>query len=217
MARIAARTEPLLNSAEPTQQSLKSAQTRARLIEATIRCLVKFGYSNTTTLKVAGEAGLSRGAMLHHFENGSALMQATIGELMDRRLRAFRRAVDNPAPDVRTLVRTYWNQLLSPTFTAFLELAIASRTDKGLARILEPAQERFRERWYELAIQLFPEWQQDRGSFDLALALTQNTVEGMAINQMTRGSDDAMTEPVLDNLEQQILALRPKRKSQVQR
>lgn len=213
MARTAARKAPAARPvAEPTQQALKSAQTRARLIEATIRCLIKYGYSSTTTLKVAAEAGMSRGAMLHHFENGGALMQATIGELMERRLRAFRRAVDNPAPDVHTLVRTYWKQLLSQTFTAFVELAIASRTDKDLAKILEPAQEQFRDRWYELAIQLFPEWQQDRKSFDLALALTQNTVEGMAINRMIHGCDEAMIDPVLDNLEAQILALRPKKK-----
>ena len=212
MALRTARKPVPRKATELSQQALKSAQTRARLIEATIRCLIEFGYSSTTTLKVASEAGLSRGAMLHHFENGGALMQATIAELMERRLRGFRRAVENPAPDVRTLVRTYWKQLLSPTFTAFVELAIASRTDQALASILEPAQAQFRDRWHELAIQLFPEWQQDRRSFDLALALTQNTVEGMAINRMIHGCDEAMIDPVLKNLEMQILALRPKPK-----
>jgi AcrR family transcriptional regulator len=209
MARTAVKAAALRTSSEPTQQALKSAQTRARLIDATMRCLVKYGYSDTTTPKVAAEAGLSRGAMLHHFENGGALMQATIAELLEKRLRAFRRAVDAPSPDVRTLVRTYWKQLLSPTFVAFLELAIAARTDKSLAKILEPAQAEFRERWYELAVQLFPQWQQDRAKFDLALALTQNTVEGMAINRLMHGCDEAIIEPVLENLENQIVALRP--------
>jgi AcrR family transcriptional regulator len=209
MARTALKSSAPKSSFEPTQQALKSAQTRARLIESTIRCLVKFGYSGTTTPKVAAEAGLSRGAMLHHFENGGALMQATIAELLDRRLRAFRRAAASPGSDVRTLVRTYWKQLLSPTFVAFVELAIAARTDNNLARILEPAQAEFRERWYELAVQLFPQWQQDRKAFDLALALTQNTVEGMAINRLIHGCDEAMIDPVLDNLEAQIIALRP--------
>lgn len=213
LARTATKKMPARSSAEPTLQALKSAQTRARLIEATIACLVKYGYSDTTTLKVATEAGLSRGAMLHHFDNGGALMQATIAELMERRLRGFRRAVDNPAPDVRTLVRTYWNQLLSPTFTAFVELAIASRTDKPLALILEPAQQEFRNRWYDLAIQLFPEWQENRLTFDLALALTQNMVEGMAINRLIHGCAEEMIDPVLDNLEAQILALRPRTKA----
>ena len=210
MARTALRTSAAKPSFEPTQQALKSAQTRARLIEATIQCLVKYGYSGTTTPKVAAEADLSRGAMLHHFENGGALMQATIAELLDRRLRAFRRAAANPGDDVRTLVRTYWKQLLSPAFVAFVELAIAARTDSSLARILEPAQAEFRQRWYELAVQLFPQWQNDRTAFDLALALTQNTVEGMAINRLIHGCEESMIGPVLDNLETQIVALRPK-------
>lgn len=209
MRRTALNIAASRSNGEPTQQALKSAQTRARLIESTIRCLVKFGYSGTTTPKVASEAGLSRGAMLHHFESGGALMQATIAELLDRRLRAFRRAVGSPTSDVRTLVRTYWKQLLSPSFVAFIELAIAARTDKNLARILEPAQAEFRERWYELAVQLFPAWQEDRKAFDLALALTQNTVEGMAINRLIHGCDEQMIDPVLDNLEAQIIALRP--------
>ena len=195
---------------ERTQQAMKSAQTRARLVEACITCLIKHGYSDTTTLKVASEAGLSRGAMLHHFENGGALMQATIAELMDRRLRAFRRGADREKADVHSLVHTYWKQMLRPTFTAYVELAIASRTDKDLARILEPAQTEFRQRWYDLAIDLFPAWQKDRNAFNLALALTQNTIEGMAINRMIHGIDEAMIEPVLDNLEKQIVDLRPK-------
>lgn len=199
---------PSRAAGEPTQQSVKSAQTRARLIDATIRCLVKYGYSDTTTPKVSAEAGLSRGAMLHHFENGGALMQAAIAELNEKRLRAFRRGVDATGHDVKTLVRTYWKQLLSPAFIAFLELAIASRTDKGLAQILEPAQVEFRKRWYGLAIDLFPEWQSDKTKFRLALAVSQSTLEGMAINRLIHGLDEDMIEPVLASLEEQILALR---------
>lgn len=208
MARTALRKAASRPAGEPTQQALKSAQTRARLIDATIRCLVKCGYANTTTPRVAADAGLSRGAMLHHFENGGALMQAAISELHEKRLRAFRRAVDIEH-DVHTLVRNNWKQLSSPAFIAFHELAIAARTDSDLARILIPAQEDFRSRWYRLAIDLFPEWQLEPARFDLALALSQNTLEGMAINRLTHGIDEAMVEPILANLEEQIKALKP--------
>jgi AcrR family transcriptional regulator len=195
--------------APPTQQSLKSVQTKKRLIEGAIRCIVKFGYSKTTTSRVAAEAGLSRGAMLHHFENGDALMHAVIAELHDKRLRAVRRSGDITGRDVHEVVRTYWNQLSSPSFTAFHELSIAARTDLGLARILEPAQAEFRERRYALSIDAFPEWQKNRSSFDLALALSQQTIEGMAINRLVHGLDEAMVEPLLTNLEKQIQALKP--------
>lgn len=195
---------------EPTAQALKSAKTRMRLIEATIRCLVKYGYANTTTPKVAEEAGLSRGAMLHHFENGRQLMLATLSELHNKRLRAFRRAVGTLDHDARTLLHTYWGQLLRPNFIAFQELAMAARTDKQLAATLEPVQLEFRERWHDLAIELFPEWRDDPHAFEIALAMTQNTLEGMAINLMTSSIDEASIKLVLEHLEKQILELRPK-------
>ena len=193
----------------PTQQWLKSAQTKKRLIEGAIRCIVKFGYSKTTTSRVASEAGLSRGAMLHHFENGEALMRAVIAELNDKRLRAIRRTGDIASRGVHEVVRAYWDQLSSSSFTAFHELSIAARTDQGLAQILEPAQAEFRERRYALSIEAFPEWQKNRKNFDLALALSQQTIEGMAINRLVHGLDEAMVEPLLTNLERQIQELKP--------
>ncbi len=194
---------------ELTLQASKSAKTRARLIEATIRCLVKHGYSKTTTPKVALEAGLSRGAMLHHFDSGRQLMQATLVELNKKRLRAFRSAAETKDHNVRTLVRAYWAQLLRPTFIAFHELATAARTDKELAETLDPVRVEFRERWHELAIELFPEWRQDLRRFDLSLALCQNLLEGMALNRLTNGVEERDIEAVLVHLEHQILELRP--------
>jgi AcrR family transcriptional regulator len=194
---------------ELSLQAGKSAKTRARLIEATIRCLVKHGYSKTTTPKVALEAGLSRGAMLHHFDSVRQLMQATLMELNKKRLRAFRSAAETKDHNVRTLVRAYWAQLLRPTFIAFHELATAARTDKELAETLDPVRVEFRERWHELAIELFPEWRQDLRRFDLSLALCQNLLEGMALNRLTNGVEERDIEAVLVHLEQQILELRP--------
>ncbi len=66
----------------------------------------------------------------------------------------------------------------------------------------------FRQRWYDLAIQLFPDWQRDLERFNLALALSQNLLEGLAINRLTHGVDENMIEAVLVSLEQQIFALR---------
>lgn len=197
----------------PKQQALKRAQTRARLIEATVRCIVKYGYANTTTPLIATEAGLSRGAMLHHFENGSALIKAAVAELHEKRLRAFRRAADMNDHDVSTLVHTYWRQVQKPTFIAFHELALAARTNADLARILQPLQVEFREKFNDQAVQLFPEWQDNPEQFERAMALSQTMLEGMAINLLTGAIDQEMVEPMLKLLEDQIRAMRPKGKS----
>ena len=214
MARGSVKAGPVQRAARPpsmtpTLQSLKSAQTRAKLIEATIRCIVRLGYANTTTPQVAAEAGLSRGAMLHHFENGAALIKAAIVELHEKRLRAFRRAAETDNHDTATLVRTYWKQVQKPAFVAFHELALAARSNADLARILQPLQIEFRERFNQQAVQLFPEWHADRRGFDLAMALSQTMLEGMAIQILTGAIDSAMVEPLLTQLEQQIRDLNP--------
>lgn len=194
----------------PTLQATKAAQTRTRLIEATVRCLVKHGYANTTTPKVAEEAGLSRGAMMHHFENGTALIKAAITELHEKRLRAFRRAVDKPDHEVSDLVESYWRQLQKPAFIAFHELAVAARTDAELASILKPLQDEFREKFNAQAEQLFSEWADSPANFSLAMTLSQTILEGMAISVQTGGMDVAKVEPMLRHLEGQISALMPR-------
>lgn len=194
---------------EPGRQVRKSAATRARLIEATISCLVKHGYARTVTPLVAAEAGLSRGAMLHHFANGDALIRATIVELHERRLNAFRRASQAHMGDVRAMVRGYWQQLQKPGFIAFQELAMAARTDPGLAAILLPLQDEFAQKFQALAGQLYPEWTGEPGRFDLAMALSQTLMEGMRIASLTGAMGDRLIEPLLDFLESSVRALRP--------
>lgn len=209
--RVAAPTRRIRTARDkgPQVQAAKAALTRARLIEATVRCLVKYGYANTTTPKVAHEAELSRGAMMHHFDNGTALIKATIAELHEKRLRAFRRAADKPVHEVVDLVETYWRQLQKPAFIAFHELAVAARTDAELAEILKPLQDEFREKFNAQAEQLFPEWASSPENFDLAMTLSQTILEGMAISLQTGAMDAEKVEPMLRYLEDQIAALAP--------
>lgn len=203
---------PRSQSAEgaPTRQSLKSAQTRGRLIEATIQCLVNVGYAGTTTPLVATEAGLSRGAMLHHFENSATLIRATIVELHERRLRAFRRSSEITEHDPATMVGAYWKQVQKPAFVAFHELAMAARTDAQLEQIMAPLQVEYRERFNAEAGALFPEWHSAPEQFAKAMALSQTLIEGMATGLMTGALDEAMVPALLKMLEDQVRAMRPK-------
>lgn len=200
---------------EPSRQSLKSAATRARLVDATIRCLVQHGYANTVTPMVAAEAQLSRGAMLHHFASGDALIRATIVELHERRLKAFRRASQANVGDVRAMVRDYWHQLQKPGFIAFQELAMAARTDAALAEILLPLQTEFTEKFQALAGQLYPDWAQEPERLSLAMALSKILMEGIQIATLTGAMDESLVEPLLDFLEMNVAALRPGREAEM--
>src|SRR4051812_49868558 len=80
----------------------RSRATQQRLLDATIDCLIKYGWSGTTTTIVAETAGVSRGAQLHHYPTKSALVLAAVEHLTQRRadeLRAEAAALPATAPD----------------------------------------------------------------------------------------------------------------------
>jgi AcrR family transcriptional regulator len=189
-------------------QAQKSASTRELIVDAAIRCFVEFGYSRTTTTLIAERAGLSRGAMLHHFPSRIAVVRAAVEHLHAKRLRAFRRAAGLPpgADSVHSSVEAYWRHVRHPMFVAFFELAVAARTDKELADILRPAQEAFEREWFQAAVDVFPEWRGRDDQFALALDLSRYVLEGMAISFLTL-KENERDKRVLRYLEEKIREL----------
>ena len=183
-----------------TWQQTKSQNTRNTILDAAIRCFYKFGYNNTTTEKIANEAGVSRGAMLHHFPSRADLIKAAVRHLNSKRLELFKREESSVQSDathtrVEEGIDTYWAQLNTPYFVVFHELQIAARTDAELYSVLIPAIEELDRAWAVTVREVFP---------DLALSpeivranwLTLLLLEGMAANQHTRAlngvSDDLL-------------------------
>ena len=62
-------------------QEERTRAMRARLLEATIECLVERGWAGTSTTVVSQRAGVSRGAQLHHFPTKNALVLAAVEHL----------------------------------------------------------------------------------------------------------------------------------------
>ena len=192
-------------------QARKSAATRDQIIRAAIRCIVESSYSKATTMKIAESAGLSRGATLHHFPSKMDIIRAAVDYLHEKRLQAFRRSIREIPPGadmVHLAVHSYWAHVNHPIFVAFIELSVAARTDPELREILRPAQLAFDHEWYTTAREVFPEWQSDPKAFDLALNLTQQLMEGMAISFYTHAREDNK-EQLLNFLEEKLRELKP--------
>ncbi|MBF6202310.1 TetR/AcrR family transcriptional regulator, partial [Nocardia cyriacigeorgica] len=107
-----------------------------RLLDATIDCLVEYGYTGTTTPRVAERAGVTRGAQVHHFGSKHDLVVAAINHLAERRVAAAMsemtqvRVGDDP---VGTALEFLWDLHQGPLFVATVELWVAGRTDPVLA------------------------------------------------------------------------------------
>lgn len=190
-------------------QAQKSASTRNLIVEAAIKCFVDLGYARTTTTVIADKAGLSRGAMLHHFPSKLDVVRAAVEHLHAKRLRALRKAMAKGPVDgdhVRQGVETYWGHVNHPLFVAFFELAVAARTDRELADILRPAQESFEQEWHAATLEVFPEWRDNVGNFDLAFDLSRYVLEGMAISFLTH-KETERDKRVLEYLQLKIREL----------
>jgi AcrR family transcriptional regulator len=142
-------------------QEERSAETRKRLLDATVDCLYDRGYAGTTTAEIAARAGVSKGAHLHHFPTKDHLVVSALEYLFDLRLAASRDAEmvknlpanksERLAAIIDLLVPVYQGKV----FYAWLELVVASRTDVALREAVRRASERFSKNILEIWRELF--------------------------------------------------------------
>lgn len=179
---------------EKGKQARRSQSTRRALLDTTIRCLVKYGYHDTTYVKISEESGFSRGAMRHHFPSRVDIMKATIEYLHEKRLAAFCKAAKNiPANKNRSKanIKALWQHVNHPLFMVFIDLSLAARRDHELDAILRPAQETFRRECYFAALELFPEWVERREQLRTAIDLALYMMEGMVLDNLSSGGERA--------------------------
>lgn len=121
-------------------QAQRSAEMRTRLLDATVECLVAHGYAGTSTHRVVELAGVTRGAMVHHFRSKEDLVGAAVEYLAEHRAKAAVRELGRvtATPDPVAAALDYlWEAHQGPIFAATVELWIAARTDPVLAQQVE--------------------------------------------------------------------------------
>jgi AcrR family transcriptional regulator len=134
---------------------------RARLLDATVDCLVDHGYAELSTNDVVRRAGVSRGALAHHFPTKAELVAAAGERLIEQRTAEFRASFSTMAPSRRTIAQALdllWSYYEGPTFAALLELIVAARTNPELRGVLAEGPERITAAALEVFVDFFPEF-----------------------------------------------------------
>jgi AcrR family transcriptional regulator len=147
-------------------QEERSAETRRRLLDATVACLFERGYAGTTTTEIATRAGVSRGAQLHHFPKKDELVVSALEYVFELRLNELSAAIAEPPPGDREnriaiLIDAMWPMFKGPTFYAWLELVVASRTDPALNEAVRAAGDRFGQ-GFKVGLRAILDWPPDR-------------------------------------------------------
>ncbi len=194
-------------TADKTWQQTKSEKTRTLILEAALNCFYDLGYSSTTTEKVSRSAGVSRGAMLHHFPSRLELIRAAVLYLNEKRLALFETQelkINEGAEHSRVNegIDAYWEQLHSPLFTIYHELQVAARTDNDLAEVLVSANDELDKSWRKVARSVYPDLVLSR-EFQNATLLSMYLLEGMAV----RNVDSRVSEQMISLLKGQLAAM----------
>lgn len=141
-------------------QEQRSAQMRERLLDATIDCLVEFGYAGTTTLRVSAKAGVTRGAQVHHFRSKTDLVVAAIKHLAAKRTESALREFDGigvTGDSFDPILDFLWEVHRGPMFLATAELWVAARTDRTLAAELAGVEPFVNNALFEAVSRLVPD------------------------------------------------------------
>jgi AcrR family transcriptional regulator len=169
-------------------QEEKSAETRRRLLEAAINCLVERGYANTTTSEIADRAGLSRGAQLYHFPRKEELLASAVVHLFEMLVGEMKEKVSRLTNenDRRAMaIDLLWEIAQGRLTTAWIEIVVASRTDSHLRESVSKHSDRaadFLDRSFK---ELFPRPQGAGPYYELIPQMVVMLLEGMALEGKT--------------------------------
>ena len=164
---------------------------RARLLEATVECLVERGFSHTSTTVVSERAGVSRGAQLHHFPTKNDLVVAAVEHLTEVRgadLAAAAARLPTGKRRTRAVLQMLADHFTGPVFTAALELWVAARTDEALLAAVAPLEQKVGRDTHRLTVELLGADESLPGVRELVQA-TLDLVRGLGLANTI--SDDA--------------------------
>lgn len=165
----------------------RSAEMQNRILRATTDCLIKYGYHRMTTTMVADRAAVSRGAFLHHFRTKEELVLAAVQHLFDRRNAEFLDAFKHLPPDAdrpAAALDLLWRIVGGDSFYAWLELAVAGRSDEKLGKRVRELGARTALAVEHTFRDLFPPPRTPNPFFDTAPKFVFAVLQGLALDRL---------------------------------
>jgi AcrR family transcriptional regulator len=142
-----------------TQEERRVA-TKTSLLEATLYCLGRDGFAATSISAITEQAGVSRGALLHHYPTKDELIAHAILHFYRQRLARFKKQLlgaDTSRFSFEDRLRVLKDDFATWYHTA-LEIEVAMRTNDEIARIEESLSAPDHEEMSKEYEQLFPEF-----------------------------------------------------------
>jgi AcrR family transcriptional regulator len=107
-------------------QAERTAETRRRILDAVVESIAEVGFQRTTATEIARRAGVTWGAVQHHFGAKGGILEAVLEDTFERfEARLGDIATDLPlARRVSLFVERAWEHFASPHFRSTFEILL---------------------------------------------------------------------------------------------
>ena len=173
----------------PRTQAERSAGTREKILSVAIDLLYQKGLRDTSTVDIARAAGVSRGALLHHYPTKEELLKEALRFLLRKEIdniRGMASDIDRGALDTEGFFDALWQKFSGPLFMVTLEYVTASRTDPAIKSALQPVAYEFNASLDEIWELFFTESSVPPGERRKALTATLCFMRGMGTQTVWR-------------------------------
>lgn len=170
-------------------QEERTAATRARLIEATLDLLLAKGYAATTTVDIAARAGLTRGALSHHFSGKDELVVEAFDHhltLVTADIRTYASHVRSGTMKLDDFIDRVWTIMSGRFFMLTLEEITAARHNDYLRTRMATRTVEFHARLDDIWRYFFSETGLKSGEVEVMLNATLCLLRGMGVQTILR-------------------------------
>ena len=187
-------------------QEERSATTRRELVRAAADSIADVGLNQSTITVIAAQAGVTSGAIQHHFASRDELLLAVVEE--------FGKALaDDPATHegdaepvarrVRSIVQRYWSLFGGRQYLAVMKIWLGTHVDAPLYREITGQMRWFEKRFDREWVELFSDCGATPQSIANARHVALATMRGLALS-LSFTKDRARTAAEVALLEEMV-------------
>lgn len=188
-ARGGAGFLPDASAPQRRTQAERSHATQQRILSVTLELLLEKGLRDTSTVDVARTAGISRGALLHHYPSRQALLQEALRHRLNAEIAdtaAMAEAIKTDEMDLDGFLHEMWRRFSGSLFMITMEFLTAARTDPAIREALVPVAQDYNRQLDEIWDRLLADIPGIRSQRRVALNATLCLLRGMATQSIWR-------------------------------
>jgi AcrR family transcriptional regulator len=202
-----ARRKPDLSEPVRRTQAERTAATRERIVRAVVESIAEVGFQRTTANEITRRAGVTWGAVQHHFGGKDGILAAVLRDSFDRFAGQLAEVPGAEAPlaeRVSAFVDLAWEHFSGPDYRCTFEILLNHAAEPGSEPVPHWEKELL-ESWQAVWSRIFADVELPRRKIPALQTFAISVFSGMAGLAMLARTVEPVHEAELEILKQTLL------------